>query len=222
MRNHTASVKRSKCFWERTMNSPGFQSALLVLDLINEVVHPDGWYGRDGYAEQVRSRQVLHHAAQALGRARAHGLPVIHVVVGFSESYAECPTGSSVLSVARQDRRLQLGTWATQPPPELAPRSTEPVVVKQRVSPFYQTNLELLLRAQRIEKLILIGVSTEFVVLATAMDAHDRDYHVSVIEEATAALDPVRHDAAVKVLRSTADVTTLDGAFANAKFFKEI
>ena len=32
----------------------------------------------------------------------------------------------------------------------------------------------------------------------------------------------VRHDAAVKVLRSTADVTTLDGAFANAKFFKEI
>lgn len=205
------------------MNSRDSQTALLMLDLINEVVHPEGRYGRDGYAEQIRARHVLHHAAQALESARAKRLAVIHVVVGFSESYAECPAASSVFSVARRERRLQLGTWATQPPRELTPRPEEPVVVKSRVSPFYQTNLELLLRAQRIANLILVGVSTEFVVLATAMDAHDRDYHVSVIEEATAALDPARHAAAVKVLSSTANVTTLEGAFANAeKFSKEV
>ncbi len=51
----------------------GERPALLVLDLINEIVHPDGKYAADGYGAQARDRGVLERAAEAIRRARARG-----------------------------------------------------------------------------------------------------------------------------------------------------
>lgn len=50
------------------------------------------------------------------------------------------------------------------------------VVVKHRISPFYATGLEAVLRAQRVERLVIAGVSSTWAVQAAARDAHDRDY----------------------------------------------
>lgn len=189
------------------------RSALLVLDLINDVVHPEGKVGRHhGYAAQVQARGVIDQAARAIARARARGMPVVYVVIGFSSTYLEWPPGSPLFFDARDDGKVELGTWGTEVHAKVAPTPGDPVVIKHRVSPFYQTSLELILRQLKVDSVLLVGVSTEFVVLSAARDAHDRDLRVTVLADATAASTMEHHEAALKLIRKTATVCTVDEA----------
>jgi nicotinamidase-related amidase len=188
------------------------RAALLVMDLINEIVHPDGKYAGEGYLEQVTRRGVLEHAAEAISRARAAGIPVVYVVVGFSPDYREWPPTSPVFASARDDQRIVLGTWATQVHDSLRPLDGEPVIVKHRLSPFHGTNLDEVLRGYGVDTLLLTGVTTELVVLSTAREAHDRDYYVEVLEDATATADDDLHAAALKVIARSATISTVDAS----------
>ncbi len=95
----------------------------------------------------------------------------------------------------------------------LAPEPGDDVVVKQRVSPFHGTNLELLLRARKVDRLLLAGVATDLVVLMTAMQAHDLGFAVEVLEDATATADEELQAAAVLLLARTAVVGSVDRSF---------
>lgn len=193
------------------------KSALLMLDFLNEIIHPEGVYAQMGYYQQVQEHAVIRHATQALERARASQIPVVHVVVGFSPNYVECPTGSEVFDIARHHQLLRFDTWSTRIVEALTPLATENIIRKHRVDPFYQTNLELTLRCLGVETLVLAGVSTEFVVLATAMSAHDRGFEVIVLEDAVAAVNQVKHRAALEVISSIAELSSTAEMFpANA------
>jgi biuret amidohydrolase len=83
-------------------------------------------------------------------------------------------------------------------------------VTKPRVSAFYGTNLESILRARRIERLVVAGVSTAWAVQSTVRDAHDRDYQVVVVEDACAAADQPEHEASMKLLGLIASVVKVE------------
>jgi nicotinamidase-related amidase len=187
-------------------------SALLVMDFINEIVHQDGKFAGDGYLEQVLRGNVLDNAASAIARARRSGIPVIYVVVGFSPGYPEWSPASPIFDSVRDDQRLLLGTWATQVHDALAPEAGEQVVVKHRLSPFCGTDLELLLRAAGIRRLLLTGVATDLVVLSTARDAHDRDYVVEVLQDATATANEQLQEMALRLIARTATISTVEQA----------
>jgi nicotinamidase-related amidase len=186
--------------------------ALIVLDMLNEIVHPDGAYAPHGYAEQAADRQVLAKVATALARARARGIPVIHVVVGFSPDFSEAPAHSPVFATARERGALVMDSWGTCFHDAVKPEPGEPVVVKRRVSPFYGTELDLVLRARGVDTLLLAGVSTDLVVLAGARDGHDRDYTVQVLADATVSARGDLHDAALQLIARTASVVSVDQA----------
>lgn len=65
--------------------------------------------------------------------------------------------------------------------PDVAPAENE--VVKRRVGAFSFTELEMILRAQGIENLILTGVTTSRVVLSTVGQAFDLDYRLIVVND---------------------------------------
>ncbi|WP_354640885.1 cysteine hydrolase family protein [Kitasatospora camelliae] len=186
--------------------------ALLILDLINELVHPDGKYAGEGFCEQVARRGVLERAATAIERARLSGIPVVYVVVGFSPGYPDWPRASPLFAEARHGDRVVLGTWGTEVHSALEPADGEPIVEKRRVNPFLGTHLELLLRNLDVNTLLLTGVTTDLVILSTAREGHDRDFAVEVLEDATATSDQDLHDAALKLIARTATVTTVDEA----------
>ncbi|MFD3536473.1 cysteine hydrolase family protein [Streptomyces sp. NPDC058664] len=187
------------------------RSALLVLDMINELVHPDGHYAHV-CRKQVARRGVIDRTAAAIDRARARSIPVIYVVLGYSSHYEDWPGGSALFGPADPEHRFTLGGWGTQVHERLAPEPGEDIVVKQRVSPFYGTNLEFLLRARKIDTLLLTGVATDLVVLMTAREAHDRDFVVQVLEDATATGDETLQEAALHMLARTAVVSSVDEA----------
>ena len=73
--------------------------------------------------------------------------------------------------------------------PRLAAEPGDLVVRKFRYSPFWNTDLELLLRAQAIDTLVLAGIATSGVVLSALRDADDRAYRVYVLRDCCADFD---------------------------------
>jgi nicotinamidase-related amidase len=182
-------------------------AAYLVLDLINDIVHADGPNGKSGFAPEVACRHVLENTAFALNKARKAGVRVGYVRVGFSPDYIECPASSPRFAKARERGIMKLGHWGTEVHEAVVPQDGDFDVIKHRVSPFYGTTLEPILRAQKVETLFVSGVSTNAVVQSTVREGHDRDYRMVVLEDCCSALTPEEHDAAIHLLAGFATIT---------------
>jgi nicotinamidase-related amidase len=180
----------------------------LVLDLINDLVHPDGPNGKQPLGEQVRTRAILANTRRAIDKARTAGVPIGYVRVGFSPDYRECPPASPIFSRAREHGLFRLGTWGTEVHPDLAPMAGDFDIIKHRVSPFYGTSLEPLLRAHGIGRIYLGGVSSNAVVQATVRDAHDRDYQCIVLEDCCASFSAEDQAQSMTAVGRFAQITT--------------
>ncbi|GAB4347377.1 MAG: cysteine hydrolase [Oricola sp.] len=182
-------------------------SILLVMDMINDLVHPDG-AGAKTYAVKCRERNVYENTVRAIERARKAGVMVGFVRVGFSPDYRECPPNSPVFSKAQENGIFKLGTWGTEVYSDFAPQDGDADIVKHRVSPFYGTALAPLLSACGIRRLILTGVSTNGVVSAAVREGHDRDFTCVILEDCCAGATDDEHAFALAGLRRFATVTT--------------
>jgi nicotinamidase-related amidase len=180
----------------------------LVLDMENDLVHADGPNGKAAYGEQVRRRRVLENTLAALDKARKAGLHIGFVRVGFSPDYRECPPDSPIFSGARKNGIFKLGTWGTEVHPDLGRQAGDFDIIKHRVSPFYSTNLEAILRANGIRRIYCSGISTNAVVQATVREGHDRDYEMVVLEDCCCGLSLEEHDNAIKGLQRFCKLTT--------------
>ena len=193
------------------------KTALLLLDLQNEMVDPAGKIGAGGLANVVAERGVLQNAANALAAARGAGMPVVFVRLGFRPDYADA------LSVAPRIARLKangaavLGTWGTEFPQAIAPRAEELVVTKQCVNPFFNTGLLNWLLHRGVERVALGGVVTNLVVESTARAADDAGLAVTVLEDCCAAPNPEWHRFSVEnILPMFGGVTTVAAFFQDA------
>lgn len=74
--------------------------------------------------------------------------------------------------------------------PRVAPLPGELVFDKNTSSAFHTTPVDLYLRNMQIETIVLTGVASDQCVLATAIDAADRGFHVIIASDAVANLDP--------------------------------
>jgi nicotinamidase-related amidase len=72
--------------------------------------------------------------------------------------------------------------------------SEDVVVRKRRTSAFAGTDLDLVLRARGVDKVAVAGVATSAMVAATAYDAADRGYRVSVLSDGCADDDAGVHE----------------------------
>ena len=175
------------------------KTLFLVMDMMNDLVAEDG-FSKATYGVQVKQRGVLENTAAAIAAARAADAKVGYVRVGFSADYRECPPASPIFSGARTNGIFQLGTWGTEVHPALAPQPQDFDIVKHRVSPFYSTSLEAILRANGIKRIVMCGVSTNGVVHSGAREAHDRDYEVVILEDCCAGVTPDEHSHAIACL----------------------
>jgi nicotinamidase-related amidase len=92
--------------------------------------------------------------------------------------------------------------------PDLAPQGDEPVVRKYRSSAFWGTNLDLLLRSNGIETVVVTGCTTEGCVESTARDAMFSSYYVVIAEDCVASDDPLQHDASMLLMRHRFDIAS--------------
>ena len=171
----------------------------LVMDMINDLVAEDG-FNAQTYGVQVKQRDVLANTAAALAAARIAGAGVGYVRIGFSPDYREAPPASPIFSGARKNGIFQLGTPGTEVHPAIAPAEADFDIVKHRVSPFYATALEPILRANAVQRIVMCGVSTNGVVHSGAREAHDRDYEVVILDDCCAGATAEEHMHAIACL----------------------
>jgi nicotinamidase-related amidase len=183
-------------------------SIYLVLDMMNDLVHPDGPNGKAPYGEQSRARRIVEHTRAALDKARAAQIHIGFVRVGFSPDYRECPPNSPIFSGARKNGIFKLGGWGTQTHPDLGQQPGDFDIVKHRVSPFYGTTLEPILRTHDVRRIYCSGISTNAVVQAAMREGHDRDYEMVLLEDCCCALSPEEHEAAIKLLQRFGKTTS--------------
>lgn len=159
------------------------KTAIITLDIINEICLPKGKLAR--FSDRIADKKIIEkiNALTAWGRKKGH--LVIHVRVGFHPHYRDTSTRSPLFKNAKNHQALLLTEWGGQFCDQLQVEINDVQVIKHRVSAFYGTDLDLILRANSIESLILTGVSTSNAVELTAREAHDRDYEVILIEDAT-------------------------------------
>lgn len=172
-------------------------TALLLMDLQRRMV---GAVQDDTYMSRVQD------AARA---ARAAGLPVIHVAVGFRAGHHEIDRRNPTFGAIPE------GVFTDADPdaavhPDVEPQPGEPLVTKKRVSAFAGSDLDLVLRAGDIRHLVLTGIATSGVVLSTLRQAADLDFRVTVLADACHDADPEVHRVLTeKIFPKQAEVTTV-------------
>ena len=137
----------------------------------------------------------LTRVSNVLNAARAAGMAVIHVQVRFRPGLPEVSDRNKLLGAIKASKPhqefFQGSSGAIHP--ALGPEPTDIIVTKHRVSAFVGTDLEMLLRANEIETIILFGIATSGVVLSTLLQASDADYRLVVIADCCADLDMELH-----------------------------
>ncbi len=191
---------------ERARNEEIFmpKTALIVLDFIRGITLSES------YKPYIDKHGTIEKANRLIGHAREKKDLIIFVKVGFSDQYAELAHRSPLFAHHKANGRLQLSAESTHFDPQLDYRPGDLVVVKHRISAFYSTALEAILNANDINHLILCGVSTNFAVDGTARDAHDRNYAVTIAEDACAASSEENQAKSLSILSMITRVKTVD------------
>lgn len=184
-------------------------TALLVMDIQTNIV------SRFGEA----SKNLISSLQGAIATARAAGIPVIYVVVGFRKGLPEVSPDNKSFSTYKPKGDALTGLEEPiEIYPVVAPKSGDIVVTKRRVSAFTGSDLEVVLRSLKVQHLVLTGLATSGVVLSTIREAADKDYHLSVLSDCCGDADSEVHTVLLsKVFPRQADVLTAEEWAARIK-----
>ncbi len=186
---------------------------VLALHYQNDQLHPEGRI-RVGLSEDDPARAHLIAAAgRLLAGARARGWPIIHVRMAFRPDYADLARNTPIFRKTAEIGAVRDGHWGSEFFAELAPLDSprEFAFKHNRISAFYGTELEALLRLLDARQLVIGGIATHSVVESTVRDAADRGYEVTVAADACAAAGTA-HSNALASMRLIAEVGDVDGA----------
>lgn len=154
---------------------------------------------------------LLAALARATSAARRAGVTVVYVRVAFRAGLPEISPNNRAFSALSSSTPMGEDDAATEIAAFLAPAPGDIVVMKRRVSAFTGSDLEVVLRSLGVGHLVLTGIATSGVVLSTVREAADRDYEITVLEDACADLDAeVQRVLFEKVFPRQAAVMTVD------------
>jgi len=179
------------------MNTTNQNTALLVMDMQMGIV-----------GMLAAGNETPGNIAKAIAYARTSNIPVIYVVVGFRAGLPEVSPNNKSFSASKA--RMSTGNMDEfmKIDDAVAPLPNEVIVIKRRYSAFTGSDLEVILRSQGIQHIVLTGISTSGVVLSTLREAADKDYRLTVLSDGCADNDPeVHHVLTTKVFPSQAEVT---------------
>lgn len=166
--------------------------ALLVIDMINRFDFPDG-------AALARAAEPASERIRWLrGRFHRAGLPVIYVNDNFMDWKADF---RQLQAVCAQDGMPGAGIAR-----RLEPMPDDYFVLKPKHSIFLVSPIEVLLARLGARRLVLTGIAADACILASAQDAHMREYAVSVPRDCVAAATDARRDRALAILRDAWEV----------------
>ena len=162
------------------------RTALLIIDMQNDIVHPDG---KGFMPDAAHKAPVIGAILDAFREARE---PVIHVIRSYRADTWDVERFRVPAFQADRGWAIE-NTWGQKPADRLFPEPGEPVIVKQRFSAFAFTELDLLLRRAQVTKVVVTGVNLPNCPRTTMYDAVGLDYDVVAVADGLATTDDETH-----------------------------
>ncbi|SHE94217.1 Nicotinamidase-related amidase [Desulfacinum infernum DSM 9756] len=160
------------------------RQALLVIDMLNDFVHPQG-----ALSCGPPARRIIQPIRDLVDRFLESDRVVIFV------KDAHRPDDPEFQMFPPHAVR---GTWGAEIIAELGPPPQALVVEKTRYSAFFNTRLDEILRQAAPQEVWVTGVCTSICVMDTVGDLRNRDYPVVVPAQAVADFDPQFHQFALQ------------------------
>lgn len=180
-------------------------SALIIVDVQNDFLHPDGFIGRNnmkGFLDMSLVPGMMKNTKQLLDAAvEANVLTVFVQMIGGIIHHSP--------AAIAQRRRIQgndgegschENTWGADFYGDVRPtgREREVIVQKHRYSAFWGTNLDQVLKSNGVKTMVMCGDATSGCVESTTRDGFMNDYYVITASDACADFDIARHTASLK------------------------
>jgi len=170
-------------------------AALLVIDMQNGFLHPEGSVTRNDQP-MFEVERVVAETVNLVAEARTAGLPVVYTQHVFRPDYFDVPARLRSRDLFTEgDEALVKGSWDAAVADELKPLDTEALVEKNRYDAFLYTDLELVLRTLGVGRLLVCGVATNVCVESTVRSAEQRDFEVTVASDCTSGPADYHHAA---------------------------
>jgi nicotinamidase-related amidase len=178
------------------------RTALLVIDMQNDFCHPEGWLGHIG-VDVAPARTPIPALAALLPALRRQDVPVIWLNWGnrpdrlnlspsllhvYKPSGAGTGLGDALPGSGAAV--LELGSWSSGVVEELAQEPGDIRVSKYRMSGFWDTPLDSILRNLGVTTLLFAGVNVDQCVLCTLQDANFLGYDCVLLEDCSATTSP--------------------------------
>lgn len=188
-------------------------TALVIVDMQEDFLGTEGYFARKGY-DPAPLRAILPNVATLADTARAAGCHIIWTRQGYRADLADLSAyerwraeRSGIYYQARTATSCMRGHPGFEIVSDLTPDPADFIVDKTANGAFYQTDLDIILRSQKITHLLFTGCTTDVCVHTTLREANDRKFQCLLVEDACASGDRYAHDAAVHM------VTVEDGIF---------
>lgn len=178
------------------------RTALVVVDMQNDFCHPDGWLASIG-VDVAPARGPIPPLADMVPVLRDHEVPIVWLNWGNRPDRANLPP--NVLHVYDPDgastgigdplqgtdhRVLTAGSWSAAVVHELTIDPSDLRIDKFRMSGFWDTPLDSVLRNLDVTTLLFAGVNADQCVLATLIDGACLGYDVVLLEDVCATTSP--------------------------------
>ncbi len=184
-------------------------TALLIIDMQRDFCDPAGYAAQAGI-DASRLSSPIPILQALIPRLRAAGVMMIYTREGHRPDLSDCPpyklararaAGAPIGAQGPLGRLLIRGEAGHDIVPELYPEAGDIIIDKPGYSAFHGTDLEAILRAQGITRLLFSGVTTDVCVHSTLRSAIDRGYDCVTIADATACCDDAVQEAMIRVVQ---------------------
>lgn len=152
----------------------GDRPALVVVDLANGFTDPQ-------YKLASDASSVIEANQSLIPAFRSRGLPIVFTTTAYAPDMRDAGVWVEKIPALAE---LQLGSHAVEIDERLSREPADHVITKKYGSSFFMTNLASLLVSDRVDTVVVTGVSTSGCVRATVIDACSHGYRTIVPFEA--------------------------------------
>ena len=186
------------------------RTALLAIHWQVDVVKAGGaLHMFDGEAEKSG---LITRAVDIVAAARAADIPVMYSNIVLAPDYSDVLKNNPLFNAASEMGGARRGTPGAEVIAELAPQPGDFVFDHIRLSAFYGTSLDLVLRKYGIDTLITFGVATNVAVDSTVREGVQLGYNMILVEDCCCSSSLDFHEASIKTMRVLATEVTSTAA----------
>ena len=166
------------------------KTAIVYFDMLN------GYFQGLDKNTKARKKPMVENAARIMNAARTAGIPIYFAQGSYRADRSDAPLLVTDTTIglkpwpngrpSKEIPRVVGGAKSSKIISQLNPRRDDYYVPKYRWNAFYQTSLDLLLRARGIDTVIISGGSTDVGIAATVFGGRDLDYNIIVVRDACA------------------------------------